>query len=226
MLKYMGLKGPWLIRNPTYDEPLGPSLEVRVCRGCNGWMNRRFEMPATPLLQDLLAGRDRFLTSKQQERLAAWITKTLLMFDLIRECSDNPPPADYLWFRQNGRPLPGARVWIGRIGPAVVEPNPPGQERVPMRVPEPAGEVEPPQRERLSPSTYARQLRIGTVFIQSVRSRDGTYPLVLDHPWFGTYLNQIFPGRHRRLVWPPERIMDRHVVDILWSTFVASTAKG
>jgi hypothetical protein len=107
-----------------YSEPRPPRITVKVCTGCNQWMNRTFEETTRPLLLDMFAMRVNCLDSEQQHRLAAWAAKTMT----LRAAEANAPD----WFmprqelkrlRDAGNPSPDCRILVGTFGEARKRPR-------------------------------------------------------------------------------------------------------
>jgi hypothetical protein len=92
-----------------------PAYRTRsFCARCNnGWMSR-LEERVRPILEPLILGEPRTLSSSDQETLAFCATKTLLGFQSI----DHPTtqwarPEDYAALYAAQAPLPYSRVWLG-----------------------------------------------------------------------------------------------------------------
>ncbi len=111
----------WMLRdmNDRLDGPPSPPSEnpvTEVCGNCNQWMNRRFEIPAKPLLVSLRKGETRKFTTQQQLRLAGWVTKTLIMSSIATTpARQHGPTPDFLLFRKTGKPLAHTRVYLARV---------------------------------------------------------------------------------------------------------------
>jgi hypothetical protein len=92
----------------------GVDITVRqVCEACNsGWLSD-LENTIKGVLTHMVLGRSVVLSPLEQDRLAAWIYKTALMFALT-----NPSGAyyfanhDYTAFKAHLRPPHGTRAWL------------------------------------------------------------------------------------------------------------------
>ena len=73
------IEDPWVTTDTGVRQQ---SIIVRVCRGCNSWMNQQLEIPTRPLLDDLKNGRSVVLSRADQTLLAAYMTKHVFMISL------------------------------------------------------------------------------------------------------------------------------------------------
>jgi hypothetical protein len=93
-----------------------------VCGDCNhGWMSR-LEVVAQRVLTPLILGRPGEIEAADRGALAAWVQKTALTAMLVsseeeRDAGYGLPPTEYrelYALRDEARPLPVSRFWIGR----------------------------------------------------------------------------------------------------------------
>ena len=112
-------RGIW--NGAPYDDPVVPTVLVRVCDGCNGWMNQRFEIPVQHIVKLLALGESVTLTPADQGALAGWATK-LAMLGALKH--PEPPSEDvYRQWRRKGLPPEGSRVLVGTYGSPGVHPK-------------------------------------------------------------------------------------------------------
>ncbi len=71
-----------LFRQPRSLAALSEAV-VPVCEACNAWLNTECEQPAMPLLLDLISGKARTYSRRHQHRIAIWLYKTTLLYDLL-----------------------------------------------------------------------------------------------------------------------------------------------
>jgi hypothetical protein len=178
-------------------------VTVPVCDECNRWMNDTFEQPAMPILRDLIAGRERVLTRRNQRQLAQWFTKTFLMLDLINDPVMPRRHPGYIEFREKGGLIPGSYLWIGRIGQEVVRPAWASENSNP-----------PSTHELLPRRSFSRGISIGSVFVKFACVSVNHRPALFDHPWLTTFLQLIHPAA-TAIQWPPTWVMNDEILAIM-----------
>ncbi|MEP9382942.1 hypothetical protein [Nocardioides sp. KR10-350] len=67
------------------DGPLPARVKVRICRGCNESLGRKFESPLAPILKRFVSGAPVVLDGATQVSIGAWIAKTSVLGLLMRE---------------------------------------------------------------------------------------------------------------------------------------------
>jgi hypothetical protein len=189
-------------RGQPYSGKRPPAIVTRaVCIECNGWMNKTFEIPAKPILIPLFRGQPHVLSPAEQQTLACWITKSVLM----RAASDFTPHdlmpmSEYQRFRKSGIPATEARVLIGALAQPG-EPIPLGPSlgtfpaRLTTQTARPAGKW----------VAYRNELVIGRLVIQYVQVLDGNvYRSVAE---VRRLLVKIWPGPGGPVTWPPPQLI-------------------
>jgi hypothetical protein len=109
----LGGNGPFVIRDGDRSRSVRaiPVTTDRVCESCNnGWLSV-MENDCKSIIEPLLFGRDRRLTEGDQQRVAAWAYKTMLMLDMVATGSI---PLGYFRRSANDRTAPAsATIWLG-----------------------------------------------------------------------------------------------------------------
>lgn len=96
--------------------PILPEVTVKiVCARCNnGWMSK-LETDAGGLIQRLMADERIDLSPAEQELLALWVAKTMLVYSKCREPINQPfADADFRALYRTRKPPDRAMLWIGR----------------------------------------------------------------------------------------------------------------
>jgi len=85
------------------------------CLACNvGWM-AALEQEVEPILTPLIQNQPRTLDASQQQRIAVWATKTVLVFGPTNPGGVTIAPGElYRWFGRWQMPLPSSLVWLAR----------------------------------------------------------------------------------------------------------------
>ena len=164
-------------------------------------MNKVFEMPTRPILEALVA-RDQLMVSKtRQKKLSAWIFKTLTMSALVAypQFADVPNAAIARLRQTSGRPFANARLWIGQHGEAAVYPE---------GVPE---QQSKPEMWSDGDLPHSNGLLLPNLYIVMWVSQDGRWPAFMEHPWWGTFIRQVFPFE-RAFEWPLNSQMDAEII--------------
>ena len=111
-----------LIRQDTDEErrhPSGPFdlVVTDICEVCNnGWMSR-LEQDVQPILTPMLLDVPRTLSAPDQQTVATWATKTMLVMQGANIGGERFTPAEeYRWFCDHVAPLPNSHVWLCRYG--------------------------------------------------------------------------------------------------------------
>ena len=88
---------------------------TRVCSRCNNEWMKRLEDAVIPVLKPMMLGEGFTLNASALAALAAWATKTALVFELVQQDgATTASAADRLWFKAHRSPLPGSRIWAAR----------------------------------------------------------------------------------------------------------------
>jgi hypothetical protein len=92
------------------------TLQVRVvCREhCNGGWMSRLEEEAVPILTPLIKGEGIHLGAQEQRTLAAWITKTAMIFEFADHKRVSSSPEHRRFLMQSGEPPTGWKIWIAK----------------------------------------------------------------------------------------------------------------
>ena len=118
-------------------------LVVHVCGDCNAWMNTTFENSTRDLIKSLYAGVPTTINEQSAERLAAYMTKHILLMNVWGDGKPDPGKTwnpyfvteDYRRFRRTGQPFDDTEVYVGCVRDA----SPLQESTVIAAIPETAG---------------------------------------------------------------------------------------
>lgn len=179
---------------------------VVVCPGCNNrWMSG-LEQAVRSVLRPLVLGQPVHLTIDDMAVLAAWATKTALVYEFVQPAAEGTTASadDRHWFAAHRAPLPHSGVWLSRYvgnrGPVFIRRNTLFLYNLDDEVPAP------------EPHGLVTALVYGqaALRIAVVRSRP-TYPTnfaVLRGP----QTVQLHPAE-TEIEWPPAAVIDDNTLD-------------
>jgi hypothetical protein len=164
------------------------------CRGCNGGWMSRVEQRVQPVLEPLLHGRPRTLSSDDQQVLALWATKTVLAFQSVEEpVTTWARPEDYVSVYRDQQPLSCSQVWIG----ANAHGEPAWYRAHSMRLPgQPATALD----------GFGATLTVGHAVFYLLIGYAGRAGMRLRYD-AAAAMREIWPGRQRDIAWPPPLVL-------------------
>lgn len=175
-----------------------------VCAGCNsGWMSR-LELLLQPTLTPLLKGHAAALDQSQQQSVASWVFKTLLM--IHQESGGDHSVIDresYVHLFQTGTPPASAKVWLCSLPQAGGPTTFVGRSAIERLAFQLGTEVQPTDTR-----FYGASIAIGRLMCCVLGTAEGEFvPEVVSA--FDPYLTRIWPTRDESSVsWPPARSTD------------------
>jgi hypothetical protein len=183
-------------------------LARQVCGPCNnGWM-ADLEAKVQPLLTPMIHGDARTLSRDDQGLLAAWATKTALVFQYELGSKEPSPERRRRWMYMHRLPTPDSAVWIAAYGgdasiTAVIA-NQIRSDRY--------SSEQPPEAQR--PDTQFMTLSIGRFVVQVLfMIEDGRMHLRVP-PAFQPHVIPVWPrvqGVSDVVDWPPPLMNDEQL---------------
>jgi hypothetical protein len=180
------------------------SKKIRfVCRGCNnGWMSR-MEERTKPILTRLITGVPHFVSTFDQQTLATWVAKTVMVGEYSHPKHIAIPDSERLHMLANLAPPDHWKIWISDYR---------GNEWSNLAMYHHMGRLSDPgpteTRKPLPPDTHFTSIGMGHLFIQAVASTSGGDFGFDDNST--TPFRLIWPMTSVALNWPPtEPLFDR-----------------
>lgn len=157
-----------------------------VCKECNGTWMSDLETQASQLLPQMIEGNKCSLSEDDQRFIAAWVTKTVMMWQTVDPQLQVISLSDYTDFRVNQDPVPFTKIFLGCYTGCRF--NFMGYIQKPLfRVPEPSIEVP-------IPDGYCGILVIGNLVFEVVGSCDEFF---FESRWpglIGDVLTETYPS--------------------------------
>jgi hypothetical protein len=191
---------------PTLTEDKGHSGSKKVkavCKDCNtGWMSR-MENRTRPILMPLIQGVFHRLSTFDQNTLAGWIAKTVMVAEFAHPTHIAIPQDERLWTYAHFLPPTHWSIWLAAYTGTVWRNLAIshhmfalGPRLDPTKIPEP-GAVAPPD-------TQSTSIGMGHLFIQVVSTTVTNIEFSLEHEAIGDF-QRIWPPSGQDITWPPLR---------------------
>jgi hypothetical protein len=182
------------------------SRKVRyVCGPCNnGWMSR-MEARTRPILMPLIQGLPHRISTFDQQYLAAWVAKTVMVAEYLYPDRTAIPDLHRLWMYANLEPPPEWSIWMAHYSGMALSHHMCALH--PAKPPGP-GEVAPPD-------TQSTSIGMGHLFIQVLSTTVAGLEFGLDNE---TVLRRIWPCTNQMITWPPPRFVGDVGADFLAGT--------
>lgn len=204
------------LRDPERIEWEGKPFRERtrfVCEVCNGGWMSRLEEASKPLLAPAVARTGPLrLAPASQAIVATWATKTVLVFQATQADEPMAPADHFAHVRQYERPPPGVTVWIGshyrsRFDPinSVYIQKPLSIESLDDRLSVPEG-----------PFGYFGFLAVGGVSFLVIGHRHLNRVVITCREPIKDAVSKIWPVSTPPVAWPPDLMMDRQLIDVLF----------
>jgi hypothetical protein len=184
-----------------------------VCEACNGGWMSRLESESKPLLAPAIARTGSLRLAPASQAIAAtWAIKTVLVFQGTQADEPMAPADHFSHVRENERPPPGVTVWIGshyrsRFDPinSVYVQKPLSLEALDDRLSIPEG-----------PFGYFGFLAVGGVSFLVIGHRYRNRVVMSCREPIRDAVTKIWPVSTPVVVWPPDLMMDRQLIDVLF----------
>lgn len=190
------------------------NLVVTICEACNSRLNEHLEIPARELLTSMHAGQRVTVSAEQQQLIATYFMKHLLLMNLWarpvaeRQLFVVPQFTDdvYRKFHATLMPPDGGRAWVGSIFDA----DPALERAVAEQIPEAASEPRSDAERKLMPlGSWIAAYRFGKLFVVFAGLTEQEAPAVsegeqmVDRAVNAGALVQVWPVRDPQVEWPP-----------------------
>lgn len=184
-----------------------------VCGGCNGGWMSRLEAKSKPLLTPAISRRGPLrLADASQAIVATWATKTILVFQGTQADEPMAPADHFAHVRQYGRPPPGVTVWIGSHYRSRFDPINAVYVEKPLSIESLDDKLHIPE----APFGYFGFLAIGGVSFLVIGHRYRNRVVITCREPIKDAVRKIWPVSTPLVVWPPELMMDRQLIDVLF----------
>jgi hypothetical protein len=184
-----------------------------VCGGCNGGWMSILEAESKPLLTPAITRRGPLrLAHASQAIVATWATKTVLVFQGTQTDEPMAPADHFAHVRRYERPPPGVTVWIGSHYRSRFDPINSVYVQKPLAIESLDDKLQIPE----GPFGYFGFLAVGGVSFLVIGHRYRNRVVITCREPIKDAVSKIWPVSTPLVVWPPELMMDRQLIDVLF----------